>query len=407
MKQSSSFFLPKKPSFIYLTALIGIFFIGILIPRLMAFLPAILGLGFFLFAAASQKQFLKTPKIEIILFGLIFILALLSSLWAPNQEFAIERSFKILSIFLPGVLLLSVSRIIQWPDGCFLSKFLISIYTVVLLFLISEKLSDHQLIAYFTGKEILPFKLNRSFVVTALFSVPALFFVTQLPMAKIKKTILLTVLAVSTLFAFSLTESQTAQLCFVVGIFFLFAFPIKIRILTKMLMFLSIAFCLIFPFTIAPLKNTFSEDQLKNGNYFVKQASIIHRLDVWNYAAEKAFESPVYGNGIEALRFMKSDSWMKYQQADNALHAHNAVLQIWAEFGIIGILLAIALLIYIFRSIDKIEDHNIRRLYLASFMACFCCSLTGYGVWQSWQLGLFFAVAAFTIAIGRSQLQKD
>ena len=224
---------------------------------------------------------------------------------------------------------------------------------------------------------------------------------------KIKKILLLLILAAGTLFAFSLTESQTAQLCFIVGLFFLFVFPIKLKILTKILMLLSVVFCLIFPFTIAPLKNTFSEEQLKHGNYFVKQASIIHRLDVWNYAAEKTIKSPIYGNGIESLRFMKSDTYMEHQKADNALHAHNAVLQVWAEFGIIGILLAIALLVYIFRSINNIENHDIRRLYLASFMACLCCSLTGYGIWQSWQLGLFFAVAAFAITLGHAQRQKD
>ncbi len=405
MKQQL-FLLSEKSSFIYLASLIVLFLAGVLSPRLMAFLPAILSVGFFLFAYLSQKQFLKIPQSEIILLGLIFLLALLSSLWAPNQEFSIERSFKILSIFLPCALLLSVARIVQWPNNTLLIKILLGIYALILTFLISEKLSDHQLIAYFTGKEIAPWKLNRSFVVTALFATPALFLVTKLNLKKIKKIILFTILTLGTLFAFALTESQTAQLCLIVGLFFLFIFPIKIKVLSKILLLGSITFCLVFPFTIAPLKGAFSEEQLKYSNRLVAQASIIHRFDVWNYAAEKALESPVYGNGIESLRFMKANSYMKHQKSDNALHAHNAVLQIWAEFGLIGILLAIALLIYIFRSIDKVKNHDVRRLYLASFMACFCCSLTGYGVWQSWQLGLLFAVAAFTIAVGRSHASK-
>lgn len=411
MKTPSPSFLSDKASLTYLISLIVIFFIGILIPRLMGFLPGILGLGFFLFALRpqwnSQKQFLKEiPKPEIIIFGLIFLLALASSLWAPNPEFAVVKSFKLLGYFVTGVLLIHVARYVTWRNTGLILKLFTSLYVVALVFLISEKLSDHQLINYVTGRHVPVWKLNRSFVVMVMFSIPTIFFVTRLEMNRIKKYIMLAVLAIATLYAFSLTESQTAQLSFLVGLFFLFAFPIKKKIFTKILLYSIIIFALVFPFTINTIKNSFTEDQLRNGNYFVKQASIIYRFDVWNYAAEKTIKSPIYGNGISSLRFMKADHYMQFQGAWNILHGHNSVIQIWAEFGIIGISLGIALLLYIFRAINRIEDHNIRRLYLASFMAAFCCSLTGFGVWQSWQMGMFLALAAFAIAVGKAKEKK-
>jgi len=299
------------------------------------------------------------------------------------------------------------ARKIQIPSALPFAKGLIAIVFLLLAFLASEKLTDHQIIHFFTGSEVASFKLNRAYVVLSLFMVPCVFFIAKSEMEKKIKIILLSLMTVVTIYAFSLTESQTSQLCLLVGFTFLLLFPVKNKIFGRVLMGLIVVFCLILPFTIGPIKASLNKDMLVNGNYLVRQASIIHRFDVWNYAAEKAIQSPIYGHGIGSLRFMKSDTWMEYQKADSALHAHDAVLQIWAEFGIIGVLLGIALLLYIFRSIERTENPDARRLYLAVFIACFCCSLTGYGVWQSWQLGMFMTVAAFTIFVGRSFSLKE
>lgn len=396
-----------KTSAVFIGSLFFIFCAGVLAPRLLAFLPSILGVGFFAYLAVKQKQYLKIPKAEIILFGLIIFLALISTLWSPNKEFPIEKAFKLFIIFVPGLFLMMTARKIQTPSIAPFVKGLIVVVFLLLAFLASEKLTDHQIIQFFTGAEVASFKLNRAYVVLSLFMVPCVFFIAKSELTKKSKIILLSLLAVITVYAFSLTESQTSQLCLLVGFAFFFLFPVRYKIFGRILMGLIIIFCLVFPFTIAPIKASLNKDMLVNGNYLVRQASIIHRFDVWNYAAEKAIQSPIYGHGIGSLRFMKSDTWMEYQKADSALHAHNAVLQIWAEFGIIGILLGIALLLYIFRSIEKTENLDTRRLYLAVFMACFCCSLTGYGVWQSWQLGMFMAVTAFAIFVGRSFSLKE
>ncbi|HPF77752.1 MAG TPA: O-antigen ligase family protein [Alphaproteobacteria bacterium] len=407
MIQNSSPAISLKTSAVFIGSLFFIFSAGVLAPRLLAFLPSIFGLGFFTYFAVKQKQYLKIPKAEVILFGLIILLALISTLWSPNKEFPVEKSVKLLIIFIPGLFLIMAARKIQIPSALPFAKGLIAIVFLLLAFLASEKLTDHQIIHFFTGSEVASFKLNRAYVVLSLFMVPCVFFIAKSGLAKKIKIILLSLMTVVTLYAFSLTESQTSQLCLLVGFTFLLLFPVKNKIFGRVLMGLIVVFCLILPFTIGPIKASLNKDMLVNGNYLVRQASIIHRFDVWNYAAEKAIQSPIYGHGIGSLRFMKSDTWMEYQKADSALHAHDAVLQIWAEFGIIGVLLGIALLLYIFRSIERTENPDARRLYLAVFIACFCCSLTGYGVWQSWQLGMFMTVAAFTIFVGRSFSLKE
>ena len=181
----------------------------------------------------------------------------------------------------------------------------------------------------------------------------------------------------------------------------MFAFPAGCRVSLKTLTLIMVLFTLFFPLSVQTIQNTVPEESLTSG--ILREASIIHRLEVWNYAADKAFDHPIRGNGIEALRFLKSDTWMKYQQADNALHAHNAVLQIWAEFGLIGALLMAGFVFYLMRRIWEEGETTNRRIYLSSLMVCSCCALTGYGLWQGWQIGLFITMTAITIIIANHQ----
>ncbi len=369
-------------------------------PRTLAFLPPALGLIFTGFILIINKKFLIPPKKEIILFTATIILAFASSLWAPDQGFAIERSTKILIIFLPGLLFLNFARHIKWPKNIPFLHILISLHLLTALFFIEEKISGHQILHALLDKEINSFKLNRPFTVFAIFSLFPLFLIQTATIDKIKKIILFLFVSGLSVFALAFTESQTAQLAFATVLFFLLLFPIKPRLPLKILMASIILVTLFLPFTIAPLKSSIPDKVLMGTP--LRHASMIHRLEVWNHAADKALEKPIYGNGIEALRFLKSNEWMPHMRSDNVLHAHNIILQIWAEFGIIGILLGVAFLLYIFSRIKKTECLKTRRLYLTVFMSCLCVSLTGYGCWQSWQLGLFITMAAFAIAIGRN-----
>ena len=371
---------------------------GVVAPRTLAFLPSILGVCFLATSVLIDKKFLKPKMEEIALFAVILLLAFLSCLWSFNPEFSFERSTKMISIFVPGIFFLAVTRLTPYKDFPF-RHYTIALYLIMAGFLFSEQTLGHPIIEFMSGKEVADYKLNRSFVVFSLLSIPVFFLIKTMNIGKAKKISLFAIVLFATIISLCLTKSQTAQLCFLVGFAFLMFFPIKNKIMFKGLVGLVIIFCLAFPFSIKTLKNNISEDVLTEG--LLREASIVHRFEVWNHTAEKTFLSPLYGHGIESLRFMKSDTWMEHQRADSVLHSHNAVLQIWVEFGIIGISLALLFLLYIFRSIYQTKDDEERRLYLAVFMGVLFCTFTGYGLWQSWHLGLFFAIAGVTLMIGQ------
>lgn len=380
------------------------FVLGIAAPRTLAFLPSVLGALFFATAYFSQKQFFLPEKKIVILFVSIITLGFISSFWSVNQDFSIERSLKITTVFLPGLLFLALCNKAHKPSNIFLYAAII-LQFVAAVFLMSEKISGHQIIEFVLGKEVFDFKLNRSFVVLSLFSIPVLFLIKNLTLQKTKKTALFLFVLFTTLLSLKFTESQTAQLSFLAGFLFLVLFPARFKVAIKSLAVLIIIFCLTFPLLVKPVQERLPAETLTQG--IGLKASIMNRFDVWNFAAEAGFKSPLYGNGIEAMRFMKSDTHMKYQEADGALHAHNAVLQIWVEFGITGLLLGCAFILFLFAKILRQNNANIRRLYLSVFIGCFLCSLTGFGLWQGWQLGLFLAVAGFTIISAKTAIKNS
>lgn len=395
--EKKSHLFSEQSSYILWIGLLILFIAGICAPRLLAFLPPLMGLGFVITAFIKHKNFLQPQKEEIFFIIGVIALAFISSLWAPIQDFSIERSIKITSILLPGIFLLSAARKFEGTKNSHIFTAVI-LYLFIAALLLFEKTSDHFLLESALGKEVFSHKLNRSYVVFVLFSVPILSLIQAINIEKNKKIILSVFAVILSLVSLSVTESQTAQLCFLMGIGFLYLFPTKPKALLKTLCGLVLISVFAFPFLMKPLQNTIPKEILLDG--ILKEASIIHRLEVWNHASEQALESPIYGNGIESLRFLVANERMEYQRADTVLHAHNAALQIWVEFGVIGILLAIIMLFYIFRNIEQTENLQQRKLYLASFMTCLCCALTGYGLWQGWQLGLFIFIAAITIASG-------
>ena len=391
-------FLDNRGFFFLGISLLATVFCGICAPRTLAFIPSVIAVIFFLIGAIKYQNILKPEKEEIVFFITIIILAFISSFWAPNQDFSIERSIKITSILLPGTLLLTLGREFKWPRLP-LAQIAIGLYLFTAFLLLFEKTSDHFLLETVLGKDVLSHKLNRSYVVFSFFSVPVLFLVKSMTLDKVKKLALTALVLLSSITALYYAESQTAQLCFLVGAGFLYLYPANNKIIFKTLSGLILISIFVMPFLIKPLKTAIPEEILLDG--ILKQASIIHRLEVWEHAASKAINSPLYGNGIEALRFMKSDEYMVHQKADSVLHAHNAALQIWLEFGVIGILLALIFVFYVLRNIQKQTDPAIRQFYMASFMTCLSCALTGYGFWQGWLLGLFFFMAVMTMVAGK------
>lgn len=391
------FFTPNGVAFILI--LLNLI-VGVFLPRLLAYLPAVSGLILASTLYMHKIPFFKSEKHIFICLISIITLAALSALWSINPEFTIKRTIKVTLILLPGFLFYIGARTMTLTPKQMITILLSLCAICAILFL--EKNLGHPVISYMTDDFVKASKLNRNFVVIALLSIPFLYFLKRLTF-KYKPLILISLITLLGI-VMIYTHSQTALLSYWVGVAFLFGFPNNKCMIRLFFIGLMILSC-VFPFLIKPIKQSIPEEVLIDG--FVREASIIHRFEIWEFSVDSTMKKPFLGHGLDSLRFLKSDKWMPYQRADNALHSHNVILQLWVEFGVIGAIILMLFLFMMMQKMLRIDDLQKRKFYLAVFATTTSCAMTGYGFWQSWQLGLFIFLMTLSVVIANIDYKNN
>lgn len=381
---------------VYIFFLILTIIVGTFIPRLLAYLPPFAGLVLTALYFLKEKKLFEIDKTTFLFLISVVSWSALSALWSFNAEFSMERSIKIAIILFPVFLLWSLTPKIQIENINQFTKIIVCIFAGLVFLLTLEKYFGHPVTEYIFGHDFQEHKSNRSFTVLALMAMPILFLIqkTNWPQKKLIQFIM--ILFVGT--AMTQTISQTAQLCFIIGLIFMYLLPPS-KVIIKLFFMGLIILTIALPFAIKPIKNAMSPENVMS-NSLLREASIVHRFEIWEYSVDMTFEKPLFGNGIGSLRFMKSDKWMTYQKSDQALHSHNVILQLWVEFGVVGALMMIAFLTISLKKMLRVEDAHQRRIYFTTYATIISCIMTGYGLWQSWHLGMimFIVILALFVA---------
>ncbi len=195
-----------------------------------------------------------------------------------------------------------------------------------------------------------------------------------------------------------LTESQSAQLAMLVGLLTYFLFPYRSKTAWFALAGATVLLILGAPFLAAWAFEPFAESLdalpfLGAGGGFAGA-----RMEIWDYVARYALRSPFLGYGLEAARAIDDfDSDELFRSGHSTLHPHNFALQLWLEFGLLGAVAGAAFCSYLLYLMFTKLTPGQRRAALPAFMASLSLAATGYGMWQSWWLGLLFLVAAFVV----------
>jgi exopolysaccharide production protein ExoQ len=382
-------------------------------PRALAFLPGLIALIFLTlqyFYLGKKPHLPKTLLLcAIITCGLAFV----SSLWALDFDVAFKRSIKMSAILIPGVFFVSLSRhipnnIIQkyailLPAGAFLAIALLSL----------DYLSDLSLYKLINN---IPFdentKLhtrNRSACVLIVLALPALFCLrSALPSQKHTIPILAALLLLPT---FLITASQSAQLALFCGLLIAIAFPYGRKWGWLTLKVMIALLTLTAPWIAMWLFSNYAEaihalPRMGKGD---QSASAGNRLEVWDFVSRYALQNPLYGFGIESTRVVEEfDSQEIFQRGKTILHPHNFALQAWMEFGILGAILMASFLVITLQKIQNKFQYASQRILLPTLCMMLSIGATGYGIWQSWWLGLILTAAAFSLICARfSQAQKE
>ncbi len=372
-------------------------FIAVLSPRFLAFWPGVA--GFILLAAypfVFDRQALRAAVPRPILLWLLGITALAgaSSFWAIDPAFAVERTAKMALVLFGGFLFYIVARAVPaqmvLPHIRVLGVCLLTATGLVLIELLAgfplyklmKDIADAQAVNHSV--------MNRSMVALLCLAFP---FLGLLFWPQDRRMIISVFLLVGGLAL--VTHSQSAQIGVILGLICFFAFPYSRAAAWRIVTILLIAGTVLAPFLAAFLFQTVSESVntmpfLGHGSGYGGQ-----RLEIWDAVGRYALQSPLWGHGIEAARAVGAFEMQGlYRKSPTVLHPHNFAIQLWIEFGLLGVAVCAALFWQLLGGLSRCQ-YAAARIGLPAFAVILSAASFGYGLWQSWFLGLMILTFAF------------
>lgn len=188
---------------------------------------------------------------------------------------------------------------------------------------------------------------------------------------------------------------QATAIGFGVGLIVFAIALLNQRVIILLLSFGLAAWMLVAPF-VTPL--LFASQPLVDA----LPLSWAHRVGIWRYTCERIMEQPWLGHGIDAGRATtEMISTRGYETRGIPVHPHSASLQIWHDLGLVGALIAAALLAYGgWRLSRAFADDKLGGATAAAVLAMFgLMANIGWSVWQEWWISTLLLTAAVIAAV--------
>lgn len=394
-------------------------FLCLLMPRALAFLPGVAGLvlTFFWPRLTGEPRTLSKPALIAVLS--ITALASLSALWSAEPGEALERAMKLGLVMIPGALL--IGNLAATPELPGNRRFwILPVVTLCGGFLVwTEIRFNYPLFRLFHGlsqtDNVQRYEMNRTMVATVLLALALLpglvTWLQQTALGAWQRRGVVALFLLAMIPPLAVAESQSAQIGFLAGLLVFFFFPVRCRVAWAALAALIILGLLSAPWVSIALFVHIPHEQIahqtqeeQNGLWlWLSQANVLPRMELWDFVSRYILQHhPLIGGGIEATRMVPAfDNKELYQPGLTLLHPHNAVLQIWMEFGAAGIVLTSAAVAWLMRRLYQCEDLVVRRGGLATLTGFLAVGVVGYGLWQGWWLGLILLAAALIAPAAR------
>ncbi len=386
---------------------------GYLTPRVLAFTPIVFTLlGFWALRSCARPMPCIRSK-ALIMAAAIAALGMLSSLWSINPDESLSRAIRTALVIIPGAVLFSQFRGLNKTAIPGFAKYfsLALIAAMVLLLIDLYTRAGLYFITHDTDPDVDNFSnLNRSTIAVLFFSLASAYAVWQSDrITKKTKTILWAALSLCLAAIMFKTHSQSAQFGAILAASLWLGFPLRSKAAWIALASILSAAILAAPWMVQFAYNNIAEVASQSG--FMADAYVSSRLEIWDFVARKALESPWVGYGMEATRSIDNfDSAKLYMPLDYVLHPHNFALQIWIEFGALGAVLSVAFINCVLYRVYKHPCPRDRRFMLMIFVTLLGLAATSYGLWQGWWLGLFVhmgGLCALLQTLEYSQPQTD
>jgi len=341
-------------------------------------------------------------RLLIVLLALFIGWAALSNIWTINPERGIKTAIRLALVGVSLIFLLDAATRLSHAKRQTFGRWLVA-GTIVGLALTGSFIGFSSTLAEWfgfsirTGHEL--DRLNRTAGVIAILVWPVALVIAQL----YGRYAAAAVIALSALALFLLAPS-TPLVAFAVG-FCAFGAAWVSQHWSKRLLFVGFATAvIIIPFfdLLVPVINDLLIANVSGPN------SEVHRFVIWEFASQRIFEHPILGWGLEAARAVPGghDQIFLFQFGDNPttgqampLHPHNALVQIWLELGLVGLLLIGALFSMIVVSIPESMRNRAGPATMIATTACaFTIAELGFGIWQGWWMATLGLTAVIVVA---------
>lgn len=210
-----------------------------------------------------------------------------------------------------------------------------------------------------------------------------------------RRWIMVALLAASGLLTIVIGVNTTAKIAIVLSTLVLVMAMLLPRLTDWLLRAATCAWVLGLPFLLSLLGG--------NRSMFFPylKASMLHRLEIWDYMSARIFERPILGWGLQSASSLPihPDELADYKWASaSGIYPHNQILQLWIETGAVGALLGLAFLTTVLWSIRKRVSPSMRPFALSAFAFAVCVASTGFQIYtDSWWAALAGSAFLFNL----------
>lgn len=375
-------------------------------PKALAVYPGLIGVIFYCLYRYGLKINLGLSKNALALCGIIFGLSCVSLIWAAHIEASSRKVIEFALLLPPQILLISLaSRISREQVAPYIHYYSYAIVIGTLL-VVLETFWGGVIFNLTHGRpsQNVPeiYEYNRGVVLLVMCSFGAMAILKE----KFQHHLAPLLIIIPLLGTLIFSVCQSAQLMFIVGFATLFLFPYKSRIAWSLLKGLILIMMLVAPFAVSILFHHMTSD-LANLS-IVRDASGAHRLEIWDYVARYALHRPFFGYGVEVTRAITDfDCAYIFNPINTVIHPHNFVLQIWIEFGLVGILIAMGLIYHMLTLIQENYTVAQQKILLPTVAAGLVAASVSYGMWQGMWIGALFYAGAMTLIAVKMVAKSD
>lgn len=199
------------------------------------------------------------------------------------------------------------------------------------------------------------------------------------------------------------TESQAAQLASIVMVLVVVMYPVLKRAFVHGVFALTAVLLMTFPFFSQAAMDNLAEPVSRYERSYMRGASAAMRLENYDFLSKRIFEKPVTGHGIDTARYMTFDTEQIYYADNKIMHPHNVYLQIWLEFGAIGVAFFLGFLGFIW-SLLRNKSGTDGMVALTFFCMLMVILSISWSMWASWLVGAAILMSAIVRMVCGSQV---